>query len=92
MLRSAVTMPRRLSTLRGPPTTFRLVTVNPKPERAAHVASLVTARLRDRFTIQHVGNIESEDAVASTVAALQPDILVCSPSPFSVTTCSRGRC
>ncbi|EPE04383.1 hypothetical protein F503_01387 [Ophiostoma piceae UAMH 11346] len=73
-------MSRQLSTQRGPstvPATYRLVTVNPKPERAAHVASLVATRLQDRFTIQHIGNIESEDKVATTVVELKPDILFC---------------
>lgn len=44
---------------------FRLVTVNPQPERAKNVVSKVIARLQDQYTITHVGNIDgrSPDAL-----------------------------
>lgn len=49
------TMATATPTPKGP---FRLVTVNPQPERAENVVSKVIARLQDQYTIIHAGNID----------------------------------
>lgn len=41
---------------------FRLVTVNTAPERAKLLVSRAVEILKDRFTIDHVSNCESEYA------------------------------
>ncbi len=37
---------------------FRLVTVNPQPERARNVVGRVIPLLEGRFKVEHVGNIK----------------------------------
>jgi hypothetical protein len=46
-----------MSTPKGP---FRLVTVNTNPERAQRLIGRVVEDLKDRYTIQHIANCESE--------------------------------
>lgn len=42
--------------------TYRLVTVNTAPERARRLVGRTIEALRDRYSIEHVDNCESEPA------------------------------
>lgn len=56
-----------MSAPKGP---FRLVTVNTAPERAKRLIGRVVEALRDRYTIIHVDNCESEYRGSSSVLIL----------------------
>jgi hypothetical protein len=62
-----------MSTPLGP---FRLVTVNNVPERAKRLIGRLIVEVKDKYTIEHVGNADSIEQVRETVEALKPDILV----------------
>ncbi|KAL6860751.1 hypothetical protein ACO1O0_004785 [Amphichorda felina] len=61
-------------TPRGP---FRLVTVNNVPERAKRLIGRMVEELKDRYTIDYVGNCTSKEEVEPKVRELRPDILFC---------------
>jgi hypothetical protein len=67
-----------MSTPLGP---FRLVTVNNVPERAKRLIGRLIVEVKDKYTIEHVGNADSIELVRETVEALKPDILVRSTIP-----------
>ncbi|OHW96864.1 hypothetical protein CSPAE12_04453 [Colletotrichum incanum] len=61
---------------------FKLVTVNTAPERAKRLVGRVVEELKDRYTIEHVANCESElygliEEVGDKVKEHQPDVLFC---------------
>ncbi|EXJ86822.1 hypothetical protein A1O3_03776 [Capronia epimyces CBS 606.96] len=56
---------------------YKLVTVNTVPERAKRLIGRVVEDLKEQYTIQHVANCETIDAVEATVKEIQPDVLFC---------------
>ncbi|KAF6814665.1 hypothetical protein CSOJ01_03888 [Colletotrichum sojae] len=60
---------------------YRLVTVNTAPERAKRLVGRMIEALKDQYTIEHVGNCETEcagmDEVEGKVKEHQPDVLFC---------------
>ncbi|GKT41566.1 uncharacterized protein ColSpa_01747 [Colletotrichum spaethianum] len=55
---------------------YKLVTVNTAPERAKRLVGRVVEELKDRYTIEHVANCETEEAdqILSTARSLRPGI------------------
>ncbi|KAK5221265.1 hypothetical protein LTR96_005174 [Exophiala xenobiotica] len=56
---------------------YKLVTVNTAPERAKRLIGRVVEALKDQYTIQHMANCETIDAVEPTVKEIKPDVLFC---------------
>lgn len=48
---------------------FKLVTVNTAPERAYRLVGRVVENVKDRYTIIHAGNAESESTAAAPKTA-----------------------
>ncbi|THV91687.1 hypothetical protein D6D26_08818 [Aureobasidium pullulans] len=67
-------IPHKMSTTKplGP---FKLVTVNTAPERAYRLIGRVVENVKDKYTIVHAGNADSQEQVREVVTKEQPDVL-----------------
>ncbi|THY26014.1 hypothetical protein D6D01_04646 [Aureobasidium pullulans] len=54
---------------------FKLVTVNTAPERAYRLIGRVVENVKDKYTIIHAGNADSQEQVREVVTKEQPDVL-----------------